>query len=54
MISQLLQYVFLIVLGGSIHLVNAEWLSAIPGTPERSINKVFGIPTWMAHIEGKT
>ncbi|KAI9350377.1 hypothetical protein BD770DRAFT_394288 [Pilaira anomala] len=50
MISQLLQYVFLIALG-SIHLVNAEWLSAIPGTPERSINKVFGIPTWMAHIK---
>ncbi|KAG2199070.1 hypothetical protein INT47_005074 [Mucor saturninus] len=49
MISQLLQFLFLAILGAN--LVDAKWLSVIPNAPVRSISKVFGIPTWLSHIE---
>lgn len=50
MISQLIQFVFLAVLGAS--MVDAKWLSTIPNAPVRGLSKVFGIPTWISHVEG--
>ncbi|GAA5807279.1 hypothetical protein MFLAVUS_000636 [Mucor flavus] len=48
MISKL--FIFLAVLA-SASIANAEWMSVIPGTPERGVSKLFGIPTWIAHIK---
>lgn len=31
----------------------AKWLSEIPAAPARSMSKLFNIPTWIAHIDGK-
>lgn len=49
MISKL--FVFFAVLV-SASIVNAEWMSVVPGAPERGLSKLFGIPTWIAHIKG--
>lgn len=50
MIKHLLQLLFLAIFGAN--LVDAKWLSVIPNAPVRSISKVFGVPTWLSHIEG--
>lgn len=50
MISKL--FIFLLAVLVSASIANAEWMSAIPGTPERGVSKLFGIPTWVSHIKG--
>lgn len=33
--------------------VDAKWISEIPNAPSRGFSKLFAIPTWVSHIEGK-